>query len=325
MCCINALPCGFPSWRQNWKFARIVALGAEVMFGLNGCILYIFSIYSRINSTITIIAIISFRKNLIGMSMHSAKYRSVLATTCALAIVATTSAMAVPITFAQYIQTNGVNQQWNVSTTGGATTVSAAGQVFFSFSGIPGVPFSGPEPATFTFNATSGQFGNCGVNCGPGDSFVQPGFVGTFSFIDNGLHPGANLLSGTFAVTGSPATTGGQFSSSIGSSGGSFNASATAGNLAQLVLTSTYLTFLNGTQENASWSLSSLIPNFTTGPVTGGNHAFPGSLFNAAGSGTFSVAIPPEPIAEPSTFGLIALALSGLAMVRRVSEPTRPL
>jgi hypothetical protein len=61
--------------------------------------------------------------------------------------------------------------------------------------------------------ATSGQVGNCGVSCGAGDSFVQPGYTGTFSFIDTATVPGANLLSGTFAVTGSPSTTGAQFSS----------------------------------------------------------------------------------------------------------------
>src|SRR6185437_15521100 len=111
------------------------------------------------------------------------------------------------------------------------------------------------------------QIGNCGnptTPCGPGDSLVQPGYAGTFSFIDSsaGSHFGTNLLSGTFAVTGSPATTGAQFSSSVGSTGGSFNASATAGNLNQLVMTSAYLNFIGQTEENASWSLSSLIPNF---------------------------------------------------------------
>jgi hypothetical protein len=70
-------------------------------------------------------------------------------------------------------------------------------------------------------------------------------------------------------VTGSPSTTGAQFSSSVGSSGGSFDASATAGNLNQRIFTSDYFSFLNQDTENASWSLSSLIPNFATGPVTG--------------------------------------------------------
>jgi hypothetical protein len=248
---------------------------------------------------------------------HSGKYAAIFAATSTLAMIAASPAMAVPITFAQYVQTNGAQQQWNVATTGSSTNATASGQVSFSFSGVPGLPFSGPEPATFTFAATSGQFGNCGVSCGPGDSYVQPGYAGTFSFIDNGLHPGANLLSGTFAVTGSPSTTGGQFSSSIGSSGGSFNSSSTAGNLAQLVLTSTYLTFLNGTQENASWSLSSLIPDFTTGLVTGGSLAFPGSVFDASGTGTFSVDTPPAPVVEPSTLGLVAFGLFGLGMMRR--------
>jgi hypothetical protein len=52
-------------------------------------------------------------------------------------------------------------------------------------------------------------------SCGPGDSFVQPGYSGTLSFIDTPVGPddGDNLLSGSFAVTGSPSTTGAQFSS----------------------------------------------------------------------------------------------------------------
>jgi len=234
--------------------------------------------------------------------------------------------MAIPVTFGQYFQQNGATQQWSISTSGNTTTVSASGAVDFLFSGVSGLPFSGPEAATFSFNATSTQLGNCGVNCGPGDSYVQPGYSGTFSFIDAGAHPGANLLSGTFAVTGSPSTTGAQFSSSIGSSGGSFNASATAGNLSQLVLTSNYLAFIGETDENASWSLSSLIPNFATGTVTG-NQAYPGAgPFNASGSGTFSSNPGPVAAPEPSTFALFGSGLLGLGclLTGRRSASRRP-
>src|SRR5207253_9561485 len=130
-----------------------------------------------------------------------------------------------------------------------------------------GLPFAGPETANFTLHAVSNSIGNCGVSCGPGDSLVQAGYAGTFSFIDADSDVGGNLLSGTFAVTGSPATTGAQFSSHVGSSGGSFDASATLGNLNQLIFTSSYLSFVAQDTENASWSLSSLVPNFTTGAV----------------------------------------------------------
>jgi hypothetical protein len=225
------------------------------------------------------------------------------------------SATAAPVTFAQYFQQNGSQQQWSVTTAGSVTTVNATGAVLFLFSGVP-VPFVGSETATFTLHATSGQVGNCGVNCGPGDSYVQPGYSGTFSFIDTQSAPGVNLLSGTFAVTGSPSTTGAQFSSSIGSSGGSFNASATAGNLSQLIFTSGLLSFVGQTQEDASWSLSSLIPNFAVGAVTL-NQAFPAAgPFNASGSGTFS-SNPGPTSPEPASLGLIGGGLCALGFVLR--------
>jgi hypothetical protein len=240
----------------------------------------------------------------------------------AIAVIAVSPAIAGPITFAQYFQTDGAEQQWSVTTSGTTTTVSASGTVFFLFSGVSGLPFAGPEIANFTLSATSSQVGNCGVSCGPGDSFVQPGYAGTFSFIDADSAPGANLLSGTFAVTGSPSTTGAQFSSSIGSSGGSFNASATAGNLTQLVFTSDYLNFINQTNEDGSWSLSSLVPNFAVDTVTA-NQGRPASAtpFHAAGSGTFSSNPGPSLVPEPATFGLIGGALIvGMVLRRRSSS-----
>ncbi len=232
---------------------------------------------------------------------------------------AATQAVAAPVTFAQYVQTNGAQQQWSISTSGTVTTIMATGSVSFSFSGVSGVPFVDAEPATFQLQATSSQIGTCGVACANNDSFIETGFSGTFSFIDAGSVPGANLLSGTFAVTGSPATTGAQFSSSIGGTGGSFNASATAGNLNQLVMTSDYLSFVGQTQETASWSLSSLIPNFAVGAITNGQ-AYPSSAsaFDAAGSGTFSSN--PGPVSatpEPATFALIGLGLVGVSFARR--------
>ena len=236
---------------------------------------------------------------------------------CTLVALSVGPAMATAVTFAQFIQQNGNTQAWTISTSGTTTTVSASAPVMFSFSGVSGLPFAGPENATFTLSATSTQIGSCGVACGAGDSFSQFGYAGTFSFIDAGAAPGANLLSGTFAVTGSPSTTGAQFSSNIGSGNGSFTASATAGNLNQLVLTSAYLAFLNETDEVASFSLSSLIPNFSTGAVTNGQ-AYPAlGLFNAAGSGTFSSNPGPVPaVPEPPTFGLLAAGLLGFGVVR---------
>ena len=71
-----------------------------------------------------------------------------------------------------------------------------------------------------------------------------------------GPYDGKNLLFGTFSVTGSPLTTGAQFSSSIGGGSGSFTSSATAGNLNQLILTSAFVNFTGQTLEVASFKRS---------------------------------------------------------------------
>lgn len=234
-----------------------------------------------------------------------------------LALSAAGAASAAPVTFAQFIQQDGAEQQWSISATATSTTVTASGAVFFSFSGVSGLPFAGPESAMFTLTATSDELGNCGVNCGPGDSFVQPGYAGTFSFIDTGSAPGANLLSGTFAVTGSPSTTGAQFSSSVGGTGAGFDASATPGNLAQLVFTSDYLVFTDQLQQNASWSLSSLIPDFSTGAVLL-TQARPGSgPYGASGTGTFSSNPGPSLVPEPASMLLLGAGMAALGLLRK--------
>lgn len=242
--------------------------------------------------------------------------RSCTAATLAICALVT-SANAAPVTFAQFVQQNGAAQLWNISTSGTTTTVTVSGAVYFSFSGVSGVPFSGPESANFTLTATSNSIGACGVSCGAGDSLTQAGYSGTFSFIDTGMMPGANLLSGTFSVTGSPSTTGAQFSSHVGSSGASFDASATAGNLSQLVFTSQFLAFLDETDEDGSFSLSSLIPDFATGVVTA-NQAYPAAgTFDGAGTGTFSSNPGPLPAPEPPAIALFGTGLLGLGFVFR--------
>jgi hypothetical protein len=241
---------------------------------------------------------------------------SYLVVLCALTAITAAPSMATSVTFAQYIQLNGAMQQWSVSTTDNVTTVTGSGAVLFDFSNVSGLPFSGAQDATFTITASSTQLGNCGVACAINDSYAQPGYSGTFEFTDTAL--GTDLLSGVFAVTAVPSSTGAQFSSTVGSTGGDFNASSTADDLNQLVLSSAYLNFTGQTQENASWSLSSLLPNFSVGTVTG-DQAYPGTQFNASGTGTFSSNPGPNATPEPSTLFLSLIGgglVFGLASVR---------
>jgi hypothetical protein len=230
-----------------------------------------------------------------------------LAAVCAFGAITVVTASATTITFAQYNQASSTNQL-------------ASGMVNFTFL-VAGTIFGeAPQLANFSLTAASTQIGNCAVACGGGDTLTQYGYAGTFSFTDaaGGLDPGALLLMGTFAVTGSPATTGAQFSSSMGGSGGSFDASATAGNLNQLVLTSAFLNFSNQTEEDSSFSLSSLNPNFAVGTITN-DQAYPGAgPFLASGTGTFSSNPGPSTVPEPGTVCLMAGAgLIGIGLARR--------
>ena len=247
-----------------------------------------------------------------------------LAVACGILAAATISpALAIPVTFAQFVQQDGAQQAWSIATTGaGVTTITASSNVTFFFSGVPGVPFAGGENAIFSLTASSSQLGNCGVNCGTGDSFVQPGYAGSFSFTDAGATPGTNLLSGTFAVSATPATSGAQLRSTIGSSGAGFAASANTSNPTQLVMSSDYLNLSGQTQQNASWSISSLVPNFFTGPVLLAQ-ARPGTgTFRGAGAGTFSSEPGPTALVpEPASLLVLGAGLIGLAAVRRRATP----
>lgn len=231
-------------------------------------------------------------------------------------------AQAMPVTFAQYVQQNGALQSWAISTTAGTTTVTSNSAVLISFSGVPGLQFVGPESAMFSLSATSNSLGNCGAICAAGDVFAQQGYAGNFSFIGTGLLAGQNLLSGTFATDATPATSGAQLRSTVGSSGGAFTASSNASNLAQLSMTSAYISFAGQTEQNASWSLSSMIPNFLTGPIVAGQARPAAGTFNASGSGTFSSNPGPTsiPIPEPASALVLGAGLVALGTLRRRSK-----
>ena len=182
--------------------------------------------------------------------------------------------------------------------------------VNFTFLGT-GAPFGGlAQNATLTVSATSDTDGNCAHNCANGDQFTQDCYSGYFTFTDTAL--GTTLLHGVFQVVGTGATLS---TNAIGGTGASFVGIADANDLNQLVLSSAYLNFVNQTQETASFSLSSVTPDFDIGFVTAAQ-AYP-TTFAAAASGTFSSNPGPMVAPEPATFAMIGGGLIGLGVLRR--------
>ena len=237
------------------------------------------------------------------------KPTAVFAAAAALAILSAAPAAADGLTFAQYDQINGNDQQWSVSVSGTTVTIAASGTVDFLFSGVPGAPI-GELPANFVMSATSSTAGTTN-----GNAYSEAGFSGTWSFTDTALPTGQqNLLSGTFQVV----DTGAQFNESIGGTGGGFGASDTAIDLNQLVMTSSYINFTGQTLQTSTFTLSSLNPSFTAG----GTPDLPtGGHYRAAGDGTFSS----QPGFAPEPATSYSMALGGLLLCiggyrRRKSE-----
>jgi len=263
----------------------------------------------------------------------SAKTLNVFAAAFGLALILAAPAAANTITFAQYFEQGG-GQQWTVTNNGSNTiTISASGTEFFEFSNTA-TPFDGDLlTATFTLNATSTTAGNCNTTCGANDPYNENGYHGTFSFLATGdtgvgIANGTNLLSGTFNTT--LGQKGATLSSAPGSGSATLQDSTDPTNTTQLVFTSAILSFASQTSENASYSLSSVNPNFSLrsiGPPGCGASplpqctAFPGGTgntpdqFSAAGTGTFATA--PGFVPEPGSMTLIGLGLCGIAVISR--------
>jgi len=248
----------------------------------------------------------------------------------ALAVIQCVPASASTITFMQDTQAL-LNNEWTITNNGSNTiTISAAGLTNMTF-GNTGTFLDGLSPlqANFTLSAVSSTAGSCNNTCANNDPFNESNFSGSFHFLatslDNFLYSipvGTNLLSGTFNVT--LGQHGATFSSAAGNGSATLQDSTDPLNTTQLVFSSAYLDFSGQTGENASFSLSSVSPNFAlTSPLPAGCGAsplaqctaFPAGSFTAAGTGTFASA--PGFAPEPGTMTLFTAGAGLLALLGR--------
>jgi hypothetical protein len=277
-----------------------------------------------------------FRRLRFPQGSKERRFRFLSTVVCglAVAVIAVAPAMANTITFAQYSDISP-GQDWSIVTSGSgcntpanpcSTTISVAANpdnslfIFVPGSGLGTVPVL----ANFTFSATSTDtLGNCGVACANGDSYTQGGYNGTFSYVGaaGSAYAGVTLLSATF--------TGAIFGATVdkGTGGVSYSGSI-ALNPGNLTMFSQVLNFSSPpqTEEDASWTFSSVNPLFTVGTVNGSDQAYPSATtFNATGAGTF--ATQPGFVAEPDSLALTSLGfgLCGLAFVLRRFRSKLPL
>jgi hypothetical protein len=241
-----------------------------------------------------------------------------------LALSFATIATAAPVTFAQATQSTPTNQIHIQNNPNGTVVVSSSvgAQDNFQFL-VAGTPFGVAQAVTANFftTATSSSSGACGSSgCPTGDSFTEQGFTGNFSYtVATGVYAGRNLLSGSFNTNATPTNSGGKFGNIINGTGGSFNASQTPTNLNGIVLTSDFLDFTTVTQENGTWALSSLSPNFSVNP-TANTISFPTTAQDFVASATATFSSQPAPVSttpEPATMGLIGSSLTGMFLIRR--------
>ncbi|MGA8593692.1 MAG: hypothetical protein WB676_03020 [Bryobacteraceae bacterium] len=231
-------------------------------------------------------------------------------------------AAASSVTFAQFTD-SGTQNFLLTNNTDGSQTLSISSPVSFTYSNIPGLPYSlqGPLPAIFTLTANSNQ--SVGIVTINGSQYAYiSGFVGSLQFTaqGSGYDGNTNLLSGTFKTQ----------SVLIGVEGGqsaNFSDSTSSTNTAEVNLTSNVVTMLP-LQENFALSLSSIFD--TQQHDSGFNVGGPGNTdvdnFQASVTGTF--ASDPAPIfsdeSEPFDYVVVGLLSFLLVVIIRKKFRTSP-